>query len=277
MNWRIRFRYQIWPRITKPFKVVGKFVADRFTIYRVAFLLTIIAIAIWYFSQVTLDELWPNIIPELLSISITIFIIDTLYSRRSDDERKQILIKQLGSKNNAVATEALKELDARGWLSDGTLEGAFLLLANLDGNSLTGADLRRVSLSSASLRNTTWFETDLEGAFLDNADLREASLSIHAVGPHYAEAYMKGVSLFGSDLRKARVRPEQLAQARSLWGALMPNGSRYDGRYNLQFDIDIYRKSGKDINNRQEMALFYGVTLEEYNKGQEWAKANLDH
>jgi hypothetical protein len=223
---------------------------------------------------VNLAELWPNIIPELLSISITVLIIDTLYRKHSDDELKKVLIKQLGSKNNAVASQALEELGARGWLSDGTLNSAYLISANLDGNSITGADMRGVHLSFASLKDTPWFETDLEGAFLDHADLENATLSMPAVGPHFAEANLENAFLSHANLRNSKVRHEQLVKVRTLWRATMPDGSTYDGRYNLQYDLDLFRKSAKDTNDPAEFALFYGVSLVEYLKGQEWAKEN---
>lgn len=272
MDWRKRFRYIIWPRITKPFRFIGDFLGRTITIYRATLLLTLIAITIWYITRVDISELWPNIIPELLSIAITVFIIDTLYRKRSDDELKKVLIKQLGSKNNAVASEALKELDARGWLNDGTLNGAFLISANLDGNSISGADMIGVNLSFASLIDTSWFETDLEGAFLDHANLQDATLSMHAVGPHFAEANLKDASLSNANLRNSKIRPEQLCKVKSLWRATMPDGSLYDGRYNLQYDIDLFRKSGGNTNNPSELAFFYNVNEANYLDGQEWAK-----
>ena len=266
-------KFKLWLlkyRITAPFRYLGKLSFRVFTVYRVAFLFILIAAAIWYFSTVTFDELLPNIIPELLSISITVFIIDTLSRQRSDKELKKVLISQLGSKNNAVTSEALKELDARGWLSDGTLKGAYISSANLEGNSFTGADLRNAHLSFSNLKKTTWFEADLQGAFLDHADLRGASLSVHAIGPHYAEGNLKNVYLSNSNLQEARVRHEQLIQTRSLRGTIMPDGKLYDGRYNLQSDIEFARKDGRDLGNAQSMASFYAVTTDEYKLGQKW-------
>ncbi|MBT7071097.1 MAG: pentapeptide repeat-containing protein [Anaerolineae bacterium] len=188
--------------------------------------------------------------------------------KRSDKELKKVLISQLGSKSNAVATGALKELDARGWLSDGALQGAYISSANLENNSFTGGDLKGAHLSFSNLRNTSWFETDLEGAFLDHVDLRKASLSIHAVGPHYAEANLKNVSLSFADLSGARIRHEQFIQTRSLQNAIMPDGELYDGCYNLEADINFAKKTGKNVNNAKEMALFYGVVVEKYLLGQ---------
>ena len=276
MNWKIRFRYVLLPKILSPFRAVGNLLGRFLSIYSVVILLTFTAGALWYFYCVSFDELVPNLIPELLSIVITVLIIDTLYKKRSDSEVKKILISQLQSRNNAVATNALKEIDARGWLSDGTLKKAFLISTNLDGNSLSGGDLREVALSFSSLKDTSWFETDLEGAFLNGVDLRNATLSMHATGSHYAEANLRDVTLANSNLMGAIVRDEQLIQVRSLWRATMPDGTTYDGRYNLSFDKDLHLRFANDPNDPSEWSQFYGVPVTEYLQGQAWAKANSE-
>jgi uncharacterized protein YjbI with pentapeptide repeats len=274
VNWRIR-RWMIWYRITTPFRAIGNFLSHVFTIYRVAFLLAAIAVALWYFYHIGIDALLPNIVIDLLSVALTVFIIDKMYRLRSDAERKKVLVSLLGSKNNAVATGALHELDAQGWLSDGSLQSAFLTSCNLDGNSFSGADLRRVSFSFASLRDTTWFEADLQGAFLDYADLSNATLSMHAVGPHFTEADLTGSTLTNANLSGAKVRHEQLCRVRSLWRATMPDGQIYDGRYSLTNDIELFLTYTRNPNNPQEWADFYGVSLAQYLEGQAWAQANL--
>jgi len=273
LNWHF-LRWRIWYRITLPFKILGKFLSRIFTIYRVAFLLVVIAIALWYFNNIDFNVLLPNIVTDLLGVAITVFIIDTMYRIRSDTERKKVLIAKLGSKNNAVASEALHELEAEGWLSDGSLKKAFLTSCNLDGNSFTGADLRQISFSFASLRETTWFEADLQGAFLDHADLSNATLSMHAVDAHFAEADLTGATLSSANLSGAKVRHEQLRKARSLWKAKMPNGELYDGRYNFREDIELFLKYSRNPNDPQEWASFYGVSTMQYLNGQKWAASN---
>ena len=274
LGWRIRFRYIIWPRITRPFKRVSESVVRYLTVQRAALVLILLALGFWYYARVPIDDLWPNIIPELLSISITVLIIDALYRRRSDDQLKGVLIKQLGSRNNAVATVALSELDARDWLSDGSLEGAFLLSANLDNNTMTGADMKGVHLSFASLRNTTWFEADLESAALDHADLRSATLSMRVEGGHFVEANLKDATLFEANLSGAQVRHEQLVQAKTVWRAQMKDGKRYDGRYNSEFDLEMFRNAGMDVSDSKSISNYYGVSESAYLEGQEWAKNN---
>jgi uncharacterized protein YjbI with pentapeptide repeats len=85
----------------------------------------------------------------------------------------------------------------------------------------TGGNIARVLIAydPLSLRGA-----DLRAANLQRADLREADL-------------------VGADLYRARITPEQLADTRSLQGATMPNGQKYED----------WRKdkegSGKDVEN----------------------------
>jgi len=71
---------------------------------------------------------------------------------------------------------------------------------------LTGADLKKTDLSRCALPNV-----DLSGADLRGADLRNVGLT--------------GANLKGADLNNAKVTDKQLATAKSLSGATMPNGS----------------------------------------------------
>jgi uncharacterized protein YjbI with pentapeptide repeats len=72
---------------------------------------------------------------------------------------------------------------------------------HLDGVNLRGIDLSRADLSKANLSRA-----DLSGATLYRVDLYEADLS-------------------GANLRGAAVTVEQLAEARSLDGAILPDGT----------------------------------------------------
>ena len=62
---------------------------------------------------------------------------------------------------------------------------------------------------------------------------------------------------------------EQLAQAKRLWGAIMPDGKSYDGRYNLAGDIAFAKWGRVDTNDPQAMAEFLRIPLETYVRGQE--------
>jgi predicted small lipoprotein YifL len=77
-----------------------------------------------------------------------------------------------------------------------------------------GANLRGANLSEADLR-----EADLQQADLSGADLSGANLST---------AYLAGADLTGADLSGAEVTDEQLAQAKSLEGVTMPDGTKHE-------------------------------------------------
>ena len=119
------------------------------------------------------------------------------------------------------------------------LRGAILSRANLRGAILYGADLSGASLSGASLSGARLHAgdlngADLTGADLSNIDLRWASLNsadlsktiLH--GADLTSANLSGTSLSGAYLRKAIVTNEQLAQAKSLKGAILPDGTKHD-------------------------------------------------
>ncbi len=75
------------------------------------------------------------------------------------------------------------------------------------------------------------------------ADLRRANLT---------EA-----DLTSADLSSAEVTDEQLSQAERLHKAIMPDGNRYDGRFELPGDIEAARKAGIDTNDAEALARWY--------------------
>lgn len=89
--------------------------------------------------------------------------------------QKAQLILQLGSPDNSVAIEAVRQLRQQGygesWIEDGTLKGIVLWDADLRETALEGADLRQASL----VRTVLW-RVDLRYANLREADLRFADL-----------------------------------------------------------------------------------------------------
>ena len=87
---------------------------------------------------------------------------------------------------------------------------------HLDGANLRGVDLSRADLSKANLS-----KADLSGATLYRVDLYEADLS-------------------EANLRGAAVTVEQLAEARSLNGAILPDGTT--ARRNRRMQRQIKRR-----------------------------------
>jgi uncharacterized protein YjbI with pentapeptide repeats len=173
---------------------------------------------------------------------------------------KAELINKLRGLENKYALQAVEELRVRGWLSDASLRGIALCHAQLHGADLMEADLSNVDFHQANLDFV-----DLSKARLRGAKMNRASLQ----GVNFDHADLAGADLYKSNLRGARnLTNEQLMQANQLFGALMPDGAVYDGRFNLAGDLALARWAKKDVNDSQAMAEFYGVSLDEFERGQ---------
>ena len=160
-----------------------------------------------------------NLFTELLSIGVTIFVLDTLAAIRADKQLKAQLIREMGSTDNGIATRAMNELTARDWLTDGSLQGADLRGANLQEANLREANLQEADLWKANLQETRLGEANLQEARLGEVNLQEALL----VGTNLQEAFLRGANLYkanlvGANLHKAGLREANLHKA-NLWGA----------------------------------------------------------
>lgn len=180
---------------------------------------------------------------------------------------KNRLIKQLRDKDPAKAAQAVADLRAGGWLTDGSLKGANLVKANLAGANLSGGNLQNADLTEANLAGATLRDANLLGADMEAANLAGADLT---------GATLHNAILNQANLQGATVSEAQLARAAMLTGATMPDGSRYDGRFNLSMDMGSARLNRVHIERPAEMAKWYGVPLETYEQGQAWAKEHLE-
>ncbi len=97
-------------------------------------------------------------------------------------------------------------------LREAKMQRAILIKADLGGASMILADLREANLQSAYMS-----KADLSGANLSGANLKGAYLS---------QANLNGTNLCGADLKGAKVSDEQLAQAKTNWGTIRPDGSK---------------------------------------------------
>jgi Pentapeptide repeats (8 copies) len=147
--------------------------------------------------------------------------------RQLDGDRKGILLQFLYESNLI-----------RGFDPIISLRRADLRDASLSGANLSGADLSDADLSGANLRFTLLQGTVLSGANLRGANLRFALLLSYA---DLSGANLSGADLRSADLRGARLSStnleradltsaenwtnQQLAQAGSLVGATMPDGT----------------------------------------------------
>lgn len=171
------------------------------------------------------------------------------------------LIRMLRNPDNSRVLQALDELREQGWLADGSLANLLFCHVQMHNADLSGADLRGVDFHQAHLQ---W--SDLSDARLDGAKLNRANLE----GANLARATLAGVDLFKANLMGAtNLTGEQLAAAKRLWGALMPDGGAYDGRFNLPGDRDFALWGRVDPDDPEAMAVFFGVSLDTYLQGQE--------
>jgi hypothetical protein len=186
--------------------------------------------------EVDVENFLENLVPEFIGIVFTVVIIDSLDRRRENNLIREQLIRQLHSYYNPVALQSIEELRVLGYLSDGSLNG-------LD------------------LRGSDWREANLYEAVLIGADLRNANL-------HNAD-------FAHANLKDAQVTEEQLVTTKILWLCVMPDGSLYDGRYNLPHDFTVATRKGHDIRSPESMAAYYNVTVDQYADGQRWAQQYL--
>ncbi len=170
------------------------------------------------------------------------------------------LIRKLHSPDSKRVLQAVEELRARGWLSDGSLNGMSLQYVHLEGADLYRASLQGADLQHAYLDGANLSLADLQGANLSNASLRAADLS---------QANLAGAILYKANLHGARnLSAEQLSQASRLRSAVMPDGSRYDGRFSLPGDLALAETDNVDTRSAYAMAEYYGVSPETYKRGQ---------
>jgi hypothetical protein len=171
------------------------------------------------------------------------------------------LIRKLRSPDNKRVLEAVEELRARGWLEDGSLTKIPLCHVHFEGADLFKAKLMEVDFHQAHMARSNLSMADLSGAKLSRADLQ---------GADFSEANLEGADLFKANLKDSRnLSDEQLLKVKRLWGATMPDGSTYNGRFSLKGDFDFARWANVDPDDLDAMAYFFGVSLEVYTQGQE--------
>jgi uncharacterized protein YjbI with pentapeptide repeats len=240
-------------------------------------------------------DFYANVSVDCLSIAFAILVIDRLNERRAERELKAQLIREMRGSDKGFALRAIEELRAHGWMRDGSMRGANLIEANLQDAELHYAELQKSRLNNANLQGTVLQganlqEAGIRAANLYGADLTRANLQrVNFTGANLENAYLYGAncsnvlfmsaSLKGAHLAMANLSGSILLQhhfvtLHDLMGARMPSGMIYDGRYNLYGDMVIVNTlSG--LLGTEAVAQQYGVSLEDYLAGQEWAREHL--
>jgi uncharacterized protein YjbI with pentapeptide repeats len=183
---------------------------------------------------------------QLLARARTVTILRRLDSARNRDILQFLREARLVPSNRYDIQEHIVKLDASN-LSEANLKGANLDSFSLQGTDLSGADLRDAYLAWSFLHNAKLNGANLRGANLhgdpdqsgDDADLSDADLSDANLSEadlsydNLSSANLQGANLTdavlrGANLSNAKVTSEQLAEAKSLEGATMPNGQKYE-------------------------------------------------
>ena len=250
--------------------------------------------------EMVLQDFAENVLGvELFGMGLTVFLIDWLYEQRDERERKKQLIRELGSTDSTLSNRAVLELSSKGWISDGTLKGCILMNSNLENADLDDADfsfcnLEGVNFKGAHLGGANFYRANLKKSnfsdcFLDEAKFNYAIVwNANFVSTNLRKSNFENSSLWQSNLQNSflqdcsfhnsdmkgvdfsnanKLTVEQLINMGELRGSILPDGSLYNGMYQLKGDIEKARERGINIDDDNKMAEFYGVSLESYRMG----------
>lgn len=117
-----------------------------------------------------------------------------------------------------ISSQDLEKVD----LSKANFKHSKLIRVNLEGAELASTnfsdtDARQTSFRSSQLSKAYFIDANLEGTDLRGADLSFA---------RFDNAKLKGANFCGANLTSATITKEQLAQAKTNWTTILPNGRR---------------------------------------------------
>lgn len=269
---------QSWAERQAEYKRIWEENPGLYAVYGIPIGMLIMLVMFLVTKDTDASEFASNYLPEVFGIAFTFGVLERWVSVRDQQQLKARLIRQMSSRENSLSLLAAQELRAHGWLTNGSLAGAYLRWANLScgKGELVGADLSGTILEQVNFTSTFLRDAKLQRADLKGANLKDARL----VNTRLQDADLRGAILartffMEADLTGAYIYWSSLKSAYMLCGSTMPDGSRYDGRLNLAGDYEQAGISAELVHLAPEiMAKFYGVSLEEYLAGQEWAERN---
>jgi len=89
------------------------------------------------------------------------------------------------------------------------------------------ADLREADFANSILRRIILQEAKLNNAFFSNADLQKADLrKADLTLANFKDAKLTEANFCGANLTNAKITNKQLAEAKTNWATIMPNGKR---------------------------------------------------
>lgn len=247
----------------------------------------------YFFSQVERDwrgfveQIYSNLGIELVSVGLTVLVIESLNRGVATRERKQELILQMGSPDNGFAIEAVRLLRQKGWLLDGSLincdlaganltranlnralmirahlkmanlSGALLIQALLENADLSKANLANANLTGAFMDQVLLFDANLSGAILSQAHLKKAKLynaNLNGAELKSADlrgAYLDRADLRGADLTGADLRGASLGHTYFDETTRIPTGAKWTPHKDMLWFTNTERQKAEQVTNKQ--------------------------
>ncbi len=180
------------------------------------------------------SNLWQGICTELIGAIITALLFTVLLGaverqaeqtrrlaeqQQAEADLKAQLIRQMGSRDNSTALYVAGELAAKGWLYDGSLQGAHLIGADLQDAELVAANLEGAVLVGANLQDVDLWNANLQGADLWNANLQGVKLA----GANLQGANLRNANLQGADLWEANLQGADLYHTQFDENTILPD------------------------------------------------------
>lgn len=142
-----------------------------------------------------------------------------------------------------------------GTFNNVSFAGARMDYARLSGTfstcDLSGARLNHVHISGLL------YKVDFNGVMLDGTILSGVCSHCAMVGVSFEGASLDGASVTNCDLFRAHITETQLQQTKRLRGTHLPDGSTYDGAFELPGDLLDAARFGYDLRVPEERQEFY--------------------
>ena len=158
-----------------------------------------------------------DLVPEAVGIVVTVFIIERFNANREESrrirERNERLVREIGSRVNDIAKQAVDEARKLGLLYSGSqmLKGVNLDLADLEDTNLSGLDLKDNHFDLANLNRVNFSYANLKGAYFFRAKLTDADLSMANLFSVYARlADFNGADFQNTNLQHAKLTESNL-------------------------------------------------------------------
>lgn len=205
-------------------------------------------------------NLYTELLGVIVSVVITVFVIDELNRRRDDrrrkEELKERLLREAKSPEPTIARNAFHEMTERELIygEESILRGANLKGASPVDVDLTGATMDGVNLEMTNFSNCSFKYANLEGAKLRSADLTHS----HFDTANLENADMEGARLAHANLVDAYLSGANLlnAKANGAYLFLVPSESEGEAEPSLTEYEQMTLPDGSLASKNTEMSRF---------------------